>query len=81
MPTLREGMPRAERPAAAVIDFIHANPVRRGLVEQPTDWEWSSARFWEGGAERAHSYGCPVHLSSDISSVPPAAACASPRTT
>jgi hypothetical protein len=30
-----------------VIDYIHANPVRRGLVAQPTAWEWSSARFWE----------------------------------
>jgi hypothetical protein len=32
----------------AVIDCIHANPVRRGLVERPTDWTWSSARFWDG---------------------------------
>ncbi|MEK6261121.1 MAG: hypothetical protein AABP62_21185 [Planctomycetota bacterium] len=32
----------------AMIDYIHANPVRRGLVERPTDWEWSSAR-WYGG--------------------------------
>lgn len=25
-----------------VIDYIHLNPVRRGLVEQPQDWPWSS---------------------------------------
>ncbi|MFH5803929.1 REP-associated tyrosine transposase [Alienimonas sp. DA493] len=33
-------------PAAvrAAIDYIHANPVRRGLVNRPTDWVWSSAR-------------------------------------
>jgi putative transposase len=37
-----------ERTVPAVIDYIHANHVRRGLVEQPVDWEWSSARFWEG---------------------------------
>ena len=37
-----------EKTVPAVIDYIHANPVRRGLVAQPTDWEWSSARFWEG---------------------------------
>ncbi|MCC7290510.1 MAG: hypothetical protein IT449_00450 [Phycisphaerales bacterium] len=37
-----------EKTAAAVVDYIHANPVRRGLVARPTDWEWSSARFWEG---------------------------------
>ena len=35
-----------DRPILEVIDYIHANPVRRGLVEQPTDWPWSSARFW-----------------------------------
>ena len=37
-----------EKTVPAVIDYIHANPVRGGLVEQATDWEWSSARFWEG---------------------------------
>ena len=37
-----------EKPAASVIQYLHDNPVRRGLVEDPLDWEWSSARFWEG---------------------------------
>jgi putative transposase len=31
-----------------VIDYIHANPVRRGLTERPTDWLWSSARAHAG---------------------------------
>ncbi len=31
-----------------IIAYIHANPVRRGLVERPEDWLWSSARFWAG---------------------------------
>lgn len=31
-----------------IINYIHANPVRRELVNDPLDWEWSSARFWEG---------------------------------
>ena len=31
-----------------VADYIHGNPVRRGLAENPTDWPWSSARFWSG---------------------------------
>ena len=26
-----------------MIDYIHANPVRRQLVEKPEDWKWSSA--------------------------------------
>jgi putative transposase len=31
-----------------MIDYIHANPVRRGLVASIEDWQWSSAR-WYGG--------------------------------
>lgn len=27
----------------AMIDYLHANPVRRGLVARAEDWEWSSA--------------------------------------
>jgi putative transposase len=37
-----------ERTLRAVVDYIHLNPVRRGLVERPGDWEWSSARWYEG---------------------------------
>ena len=37
-----------ERPIQEVIRYIHQNPVRRGLVEDACEWEWSSARFWEG---------------------------------
>jgi len=28
------------------IDYIHWNPVIRGLAESPCDWSWSSARFY-----------------------------------
>jgi putative transposase len=31
-----------------MIDYMHANPVRRGLVERPEQWEWSSARWYAG---------------------------------
>jgi putative transposase len=31
-----------------VIDYVHLNPVRRGLVERPEDWPWSSARWYAG---------------------------------
>jgi len=27
----------------AAIDYIHANPVRKGLCQRSTDWPWSSA--------------------------------------
>lgn len=30
------------------IVYIHRNPVERGLVTQPTDWAWSSARYYDG---------------------------------
>ena len=31
-----------------MIDYIHANPVRRGLVQRAIDWEYSSARWYAG---------------------------------
>ncbi len=31
-----------------MIDYIHMNPVRRKLVERPTDWRWSSAAWYVG---------------------------------
>ena len=30
------------------LEYIHANPVNRGLVDQPVDWQWSSARWYAG---------------------------------
>jgi putative transposase len=29
------------------LDYIHGNPVRRGLVSHPADWPWSSWAFYE----------------------------------
>jgi putative transposase len=36
------------RPSAvlAAIDYLHENPVRRGLVDAAVDWKWSSARYY-----------------------------------
>ncbi len=31
-----------------MIEYIHANPVRRGLAEREQEWEWSSARWFAG---------------------------------
>ena len=31
--------------------YIHRNPVRRGLVERPEDWAWSSFRHYATGEE------------------------------
>ncbi len=31
-----------------IIEYIHNNPVKRGLCLAPEDWRWSSARAWRG---------------------------------
>ncbi len=31
--------------------YIHRNPVKRGLCENPQDWEWSSFRHYATGCE------------------------------
>jgi len=33
------------------MEYIHANPVRRGLVNSPEDWKFSSFRFYEYGED------------------------------
>jgi len=30
-----------------MIDYIHANPVRKGFVLLPADWKWSSASWYQ----------------------------------
>lgn len=42
----------------ASMDYIHRNPVKRGLVRQDRQWRWSSASFYEtdGALHDAH---CP----------------------
>ena len=30
----------------ATIDYIHYNPVKRGLCQRAVDWKWSSARYY-----------------------------------
>ena len=32
----------------ATIDYIHANPVRAGLVARPEQWRWSRAAYFAG---------------------------------
>jgi len=32
-----------------VIEYIHSNPVRKGLVKSSFDWKWSSIHCWERG--------------------------------
>ncbi|MGB0714476.1 MAG: REP-associated tyrosine transposase [Phycisphaerae bacterium] len=44
------------------LEYIHRNPVRRGLVKLPEEWYWSSAGFYSGHGE--------VPLEPDISRIP-----------
>jgi len=32
-------------------EYMHENPVRRGLVRSPLDWKWSSASFYAGESD------------------------------
>ena len=40
---------RERTAVAGLAGYIHANPVRRGLVDAPTEWQWSSAAWWISG--------------------------------
>ncbi len=46
----------------AEIEYIHGNPVRRGLAGRPEDWRWSSAAWYAGARD--------VSLAPDTDSVP-----------
>ena len=37
--------------AHQLVEYIHRNPVRRGLVRRAEDWPWSSAADWAGRAD------------------------------
>ncbi len=47
----------------AEIEYIHNNPVRRGLVARAEDWRWSSAAWYAGARD--------VPLAPDAGSIPP----------
>ncbi len=36
----------------ASLDYIHNNPVQRGLCQRPADWFWSSTRFYTSDPPR-----------------------------
>ena len=38
----------SEKAIVSEIDYLHANPVRRGLCERVEDWPWSSAADYAG---------------------------------
>ena len=44
------------------IGYIHMNPVRRGLVKDPVEWEWSSARWCAGLRDDAAGWGGQIAI-------------------
>ena len=44
------------------LEYMHSNPVRAGLVHVPSDWLYSSARFYEMG----ESVGVPITVWSEL---------------
>jgi putative transposase len=40
---------RTERKRGEKLRYLHRNPVTRGLVETPEDWQWSSFRYYAFG--------------------------------
>ena len=45
---------------AASLDYIHLNPVRRGLVDRAVDWKWSSASWYLLDPPRQQRPGLPL---------------------
>ena len=43
---------QTQRAVLGAIDYIHNNPVRRGLCQAATDWHWSSARYYQSDPPR-----------------------------
>jgi len=39
---------RSENSLRDIVDYCHYNPVKRGLVKEPEDWQWSSCRWYQG---------------------------------
>jgi putative transposase len=41
----------SEKKRVEKLRYLHRNPVKRGLVERPEDWAWSSFRHYATGVE------------------------------
>jgi putative transposase len=56
-----------------MVDYIHMNPVRRGLVKEPEEWKWSSIAEWQlpgSGPIPVDRESFPVLTKSDKSKTP-----------
>ena len=39
---------RSEHSLWEKVNYCHYNPVKRGLVKEPKEWQWSSCRWYQG---------------------------------
>ena len=44
------------------VEYIHFNPVRRGLVKRPEEWRWSSAREYAGVSAAEQERHCGLRI-------------------
>jgi len=51
---------RHEKELGDRLQYMHLNPVRKGLVEQPEDWPWSSYNNF--ALDRGTVAGCPIQI-------------------
>ena len=63
------GQPRFFDPALRTVkeynetvEYIHLNPVRRGLVRQATDWKWSSVHEYAGISGEEQERRCGLRI-------------------
>ena len=49
------------------LDYMHLNPVRKGLVKRPEDWRWSSYNNF--ALDKATVAACPIQI--DYAHLPP----------
>lgn len=66
---------------AASIDYIHNNPVTRGLCQRAIDWKWSSARYYlaeppkRQDADLPFIHGLPAGAIRSVSFIEPKGRC------
>lgn len=61
---------RDDRHLAAVMAYIHNNPVKAGLVADAKDWPYSSARAAGARTSRPHAGGSPAVPGDDAGETP-----------
>ena len=45
-----------------MVEYLHLNPVRRGLVGDTSDWKWSSVHEYAGVAGEEQERRCGVRI-------------------